>query len=288
MDGAIVLRAWAAVRRHWRLGIVAYGLSVVVSVPVAIAVGLAMQWYFGHRDVGVAMSAVVSVPAWVEFRAANPAAGVMVFAAVAAAGIGGLIAQAMLAGAVLGCCRQPETTTIRSALQRGGQHLTGLVGLSFLGTPFVLGVAYGAFTVADRLNTVFTEGTTSDVTLVVVRLVLMFVALIVVVWASGTHDLMRVCKVDGAGVFHAFIAGLWRGLRRPGHLLARSLPWLLAAWLLTLGISVLDAQVPWSSQGAFAAGVLLQQSLCLMRALLRVAGLAAVQGLVPLSLESQA
>ena len=272
---------WRAIRRQWPLGLATYVLTVLVSLPVAAALGVVMDSYFGRRMVAPQVTATWSLTALAEL-AVEESTALIAIAVAAAIGLAlWLIAQTFICGAMLASGRADGATPLRKALMHGGQHFWGLLGLGVLGLPFVLIVGGLGFFMAGRLTEALTEGTTSSATVMAVRIPLTCAALVLLIWASSTHDLMRVKKVDGAGVFRSFAVGLWRGIRRPVALLGHALPWVLGAWGLTLFISLIDARLPWTTPAAIAFGVGLQQILVLCRTFLRLGGLAAVQGLVP-------
>lgn len=271
---------WAVLGRQWRLGLLTYALTVVASLPTALAVGTLMGRYFEYRQVADDVSARLAFVPLVEVSIERSSTFSTLFVIAAATSIIWWIVHTFVVGAVLGGGRMGTSVSLSRALSLGGQHFWGLLTLSVLGLPFVLSVAAGAFYAADAVGAALTKGWNSEASMMVVRIVLGFVALVVTGWAAGTHDLMRARKVDGAGVLRAFGFGLVRGLTGPGRLLGRCFPWLVASLILTVVISWVDAQTIWSSPTAIAGGVLLQQGLVLIRVFLRMAGLASVQGLV--------
>lgn len=272
---------WWAIRRQWPLCLATYVLTVLVSLPAAAALGVVMDGYFGHRLVAAEVTATWSLPALAELAVEESTALVAVAVAATIALLSWLIVQTFICGAMLASGRADGATSLRTAFMHGGQHFWGLLGLGVLGLPFVLVVGGLGFFAAGRLTEALTDGTTSSATVMAVRIPLTFAAWVLLIWASSTHDLMRVKKVDGAGVFRSFVVGLWRGLRRPFALLGHALPWVLGAWGLTAIISLVDARLAWTTPAAIVFGVGLQQILVLCRTFLRLGGLAAVQGLVP-------
>ena len=271
---------WLVIRRQWRLALAAYFMLAVVTLPTGVAVGVLMHEFFGAREVGALVAARPHFPSFVEVVIERPTSWSVVLAVVIVAALTWWIVQTYIVGAVLASGRLGKPVTMRGALALGGRQLWGLVGLALMGLPFVLVFGGLAFLAVSKLTEALTEGTTSTATIMAVRMSLTFVALVILVWASGTHDLMRVKKVDGAGVFSAFAGGLWSGLWRPFSVIGRALPWALAAWLLTLVISFVDAQFVWSTPAAVAMGIGLQQLLVLLRVLTRFGGLGAIQSLV--------
>ena len=273
------MRGLAAVRRCWRLVLLCYVMSVVVALPAAAGVGAIMHQYFGHRVAGSEVAARWVLPSLVEVMLERPGGLIAVGAAVVAGALAWLLVQTFMSAALLSVSRTKGRVLVRTALSHGGAHFWGLFGLSILGTPFVLAVSGVALWAGRALEDFLNEGTTSEVNALAVRWVTIGIALLIAVWASGTHDVMRVRKVDGAGVLSAFASGLATGLQRPWGLLSRLLPWYLLGLLLTLGLTLLDARLPWTTPAAIAMGVGVQQFLVLTRAFVRLGGLASVQAM---------
>ncbi|MEL7370513.1 MAG: hypothetical protein AAFN74_16455 [Myxococcota bacterium] len=271
---------WRGLRQQWRAALLLYAMTVMVSAPAAAGLGYLMHEYFGARAVGPKMAAALRITELVEVSVERPATWTILFVVAILSAIGWYFLHTFLCGAVLASRGRPSGT-MRGMMTLGGHHFWGLLGLSILGIPFVAAVGGGAMMASFKIAKVLTDGSTSEATVIATQWPLVFVALIVIVWASATHDLMRARKVEGAGVLTAFAGGLLFALRRPDRVLGRALPWVLSAWVLTLGITWLDAQQAWTSAQAIAVGVVIEQALVLIRAFLRVAGLISVQDLVP-------
>ena len=272
---------WAALRRQWRLGLAEYVMTVLVSLPTAAGMGTIFYGYFGNRSIAPEVTATWDLTSLVELAVEQPTALIVVAVMALVTFALWLVLQAFIIGAILGSGRDSKSVPLRSALIHGGEHFWGLLGLGIIGTPFVVMVAWASFFAVGELTSALTQGTTSSATVLAVRAPLTAAALVIVVWASSTVDLMRVKKVDGCGVIRSFAVGLWRGFRRPFALIGRALPWVLTAWGLTAVISVVDAQFAWTTPAAILLGIGLQQLLVLSRVFIRLGGLAAVQGLVP-------
>ncbi len=270
-----------AVYRQWRLGLAFYVMTTLAALPTAAAVGALMNGYFGYSQASTTMTSGGSMPLIAEVIIQETGAWGAILVTAAVTGFIWFLLQSFIASAVLGTVRSSKPPNLRTGLAHGGAHWWGLMLLSLLGTPFVLLVGGVGVAAAGWLTDALTGDSTSEAYVMAVRLPTHLLALVGLIWASGTHDAMRTYKVDGRGVFGAFGRGLWRGLTRPLALLGRSVPWWSATLVITAVVMWVDAQMVWSSTSAIATGIALQQGLVLLRVFLRIGGLAAVQGLIP-------
>ncbi|MEM7674874.1 MAG: hypothetical protein AAF449_02600 [Myxococcota bacterium] len=271
---------WRALRQHWRAAIFLYLTTVMVSAPAAAGLGFVMHDYFGERAAGSKIAARLSAVELAEVIMAKPSVWTMLAIVAVLSAVGWYFLQTFVWGAVLASRGRPSPS-VRGMMTLGGHHVWGLLGLSILGIPFVAVVAIASLMASMEISKMLTDGATSEATVLATQWSLFTVALILVVWASATHDLMRARKIEGAGVLNAFGGGLLASLRRPVRLLWHGLPWVVSAWALTVGLTWFDAQQPWTSGQAIVFSVVIQQSLVLARAFLRIAGLVSIQDLVP-------
>lgn len=187
-----------------------------------------------------------------------------------------------LSGATLSAVTRSEGPRTGEFFAEGGRVFGRLLRLLCLAIPFVaLVVGAPTFFLAKALKAI-TEDWISEQAVVAAKLSLALVVAIILAWASGASDLMRIEAVARGErrARYAFVRGLFRAGRHPVALLVVVTPFAVMSIGITIAFSLVDIEIGRSSWVAIAAGFVFQQGIAFARALLRVGLLAATVALV--------
>jgi hypothetical protein len=178
-------------------------------------------------------------------------------------------------GATLSAVHGESKTSTHELLEGGGRVFGRMLRLLALSAPLWLlivgGIGYCLYWSVGEL----TKDWISEQGVVFARLVAVAIAGVVVCWATGACDLMRVEAVarDERRARVAFVRGLLRALKRPISLIALAAPFVLGGALVTVLFSLLDVRIERNGAFTIAMGLLLQQSIVFLRLLLRSSAL---------------
>jgi hypothetical protein len=255
-----------------------YVASLLSALPLAIGAGAVVHGTYAKSLEASAFAARLDPSLMAELLRARGDALSLYLPMIAGAMIFWAGLSAFLAGAVIMAVSSEEPPRTGDFFSGGGRVFGRLLRLVLLGLPFTILCAGAVGFGAHLLTEWIIEDWVSEKGVIAVRIAAVAVTGLVLAWANGAYDLMRVESV--AKGEHRARWAFWRGLKRaaahPMQLLALYLPFVGAAILLTLAVSLIDVRVARSSWVLVVAGLVLQQATAFLRAALRV-GLAAAE-----------
>lgn len=275
MTGSVELarRGLASARENLAAVTWRYVASFVAALPVALAFGALVDGYFASSLEAERFAAGLDVQLWAEllFDRADALAlfGPML--------LGGLVfwvaISAFLTGGVLSTVNADVPLRTNELFAAGGRGFGRLMRLFPLGVGFsllVVGVV-GALVMLGQKK--LTEDWVSEQGVALTRWLGFFVIGLVLSWANGAYDLMKVEAVTRGEhrARYAFVRGVAAAARSPLRVLGVYLPFVVLAVVVTLLFSLVDVRIARTNAGLVVLAFVLQQIAAFVRSFLSVA-----------------
>lgn len=266
-------RGVAAARENLAAVTWRYVASLVSALPLALAFAATVDGYFASSLEAERFAARLDPQLWAELGLDRGDAFAQFGPLVLGAIVFWVAVSAFLTGGVLSTVTADVPLRTNELFAAGGRGFGRLMRLFPLGAGFtalVVGVVAGALMFLHKKGT---EDWVWEKGVVATRLVCLVLIAVVAAWANGAYDLMKVEAVARGEhrARYAFWAGLVAAVRAPRRLLSVYLPFVAAAVLGTLLVSLVDVRIARTNMGWIALAFVLQQGAAYFRAFTSVA-----------------
>ncbi len=250
-----------------------YVASFFSALPLALAFGAIVDGYFASSLEAERFAEGVDLQLWAELLFDRGDALAVFAPLVLGASIFWIAVSTFLTGGVLATVHADVPLRTNELFAAGGRGFGRLMRLFPLGAGFtavVVGVVAGGLTF---LHNEGTEDWVSEKGVVATRLVCLAVIALVAAWANAAYDLMKVEAVTRGEhrARYAFVRGVAAAARSPLRVLAVYLPFVFAALIVTLLVSLIDVRIARTNGVWVFVAFALQQGVAYFRAFTSVA-----------------